>query len=242
MNSHEIAELTTKAIEELARALEAGHSEALTQYLAAISRFHKYSLHNVMLIVLQQPAATHVAGFHTWHKLGRHVRKGEKGITIFAPILRREKAAENASEESAEELVLGYRTCAVFDVSQTEGKPLPTISLGMPAVSVRGLPPMRFHSASGSNTPRRSLLRGGFRKAGRLPYCRTCPPRNTPLCSRTNWPTNSFTTSRAAQPRQRPCARPKPKQWPMWSAKPSDSTADRPPPITFNYIVVIRSC
>jgi antirestriction protein ArdC len=81
-----------------------------------------------MLIVLQKPAATHVAGFHTWHKLGRHVRKGEKGITIFAPILRREKAAENASEEIAEELVLGYRTSAVFDVSQTEGKPLPTIS------------------------------------------------------------------------------------------------------------------
>jgi antirestriction protein ArdC len=56
------------------------------------------------------------------------VRKGEKGITIFASILRREKAAENASTESAEERVLGYRTCAVFDVSQTEGKPLPTIS------------------------------------------------------------------------------------------------------------------
>jgi hypothetical protein len=76
---------------------------------------------------LQKPAARHVAGFHTWHKLGRHVRKGEKGITIFAPILRREKAAENRSEESAEELVLGYRTCVVFDVSQTEGKPLPSI-------------------------------------------------------------------------------------------------------------------
>ena len=125
MNSHEIAELTTKAIEELAHALEAGHSEALTQYLAAIGRFHKYSLHNVMLIVLQKPAATHVAGFHTWHKLGRHVRKGEKGLTIFAPVLRREKT-ENRTEERSE-MVLDYRTCAVFDVSQTEGKPLPSI-------------------------------------------------------------------------------------------------------------------
>jgi hypothetical protein len=51
-NSHEIAERTTKAIEELSEALAAGKSETLTQYLAAIGRFHKYSLHNVMLIVL----------------------------------------------------------------------------------------------------------------------------------------------------------------------------------------------
>src|SRR5580692_3468403 len=80
-----------------------------------------------MLIVLQKPAATHVAGFHTWHKLGRHVRKGEKGITIFAPILRRQKAPENGTEESSEEVLLGYRTRAVFDVSQTEGRPLPSI-------------------------------------------------------------------------------------------------------------------
>ncbi len=85
MNSHEIAKLTTKAIEELSGALEAGHSEALTQYLAAIGRFHKYSLHNVMLLVLQKPDATHVAGFHTWHELGRHVRKGERA----SPSLRR---------------------------------------------------------------------------------------------------------------------------------------------------------
>lgn len=127
MNSQEIAKLTTKAIEELAGTLEAGHSETLTQYLAAIGRFHKYSLHNVMLIVLQKPAATHVAGFHTWHKLGRHVRKGEKGITIFAPVLQRKRGPESGREATAEEVLLGYRTCVVFDVSQTEGKPLPSI-------------------------------------------------------------------------------------------------------------------
>jgi hypothetical protein len=97
-NSHEIAERTTKAIEELSEALAAGKSETLTQYLAAIGRFHKYSLHNVMLIVLQKPEAAHVAGFHTWHKLGRHVRKGEKGITIFAPMLRRKRTPENGTD------------------------------------------------------------------------------------------------------------------------------------------------
>jgi hypothetical protein len=127
MNSQQIAELTTKAIKDLASALEAGHSEALAQYLAAIGSFHKYSLQNVMLIVLQKPDATHVAGFHTWHKLGRHVRKGEKGINIFAPILRRKREPETGTQESLEELVLGYRPCTVFDVSQTEGKLLPSI-------------------------------------------------------------------------------------------------------------------
>lgn len=128
MNSKQIAELTTKAIDELAQALEAGHSEALAQYLAALSRFHKYSLHNVMLIVLQRPGATHVAGFHAWHKFGRHVRKGEKAITIFAPILRRQKTSQNESCQEVAELLLGYRSCAVFDVSQTEGKDLPSIA------------------------------------------------------------------------------------------------------------------
>lgn len=127
MNSQQIAELTTNAVEELASALEAGHSEALTRYLAAISRFHKYSLHNVMLIVLQKPDATHVAGFHMWRKFGRHVRRGEKGINIFAPILRRKKYSENGTQENPEDTVLGYRPCTVFDVSQTEGKLLPSI-------------------------------------------------------------------------------------------------------------------
>jgi antirestriction protein ArdC len=128
MNSQKIAERTTKAIEELSEALAAGKSEALTAYLAAIGRFHKYSLPNVMLIVLQNPAATHVAGFHTWHKLGRHVRKGEKVIIVFAPIRRRKRGLENGTEQSAEDVLYGYRTCAVFDVSQTEGKPLPSIA------------------------------------------------------------------------------------------------------------------
>jgi antirestriction protein ArdC len=127
MNSEQIAELTSKAIDELATALGAGHSEALTRYLGAISRFHKYSLHNVMLITLQKPAAIHVAGFHTWQKLGRHVCKGEKGIYIFAPILLRQKASKNGGPEGSEEVVVGYRRCGVFDLSQTEGKELPSI-------------------------------------------------------------------------------------------------------------------
>jgi antirestriction protein ArdC len=127
MNSKQIAEQTTKAIEELGRALAAGHSEKLAGYLRAIGRFHKYSLHNVLLITLQKPDACHVAGFHTWHKFGRHVRKDEKGISIFAPILRRQRVSDKTAGDEQEKAVIGYRPCSVFDISQTEGQEMPSI-------------------------------------------------------------------------------------------------------------------
>lgn len=126
MKSEEVKHLTVRAIEELGAALSAGRTEELTRYLRAISRFHRYSLHNVMLITLQQPAATHVAGFHTWKKLGRHIRKGEKGIFILAPITRRRDAVDPGLE-APDRTVCGFRGCAVFDYNQTEGQELPTI-------------------------------------------------------------------------------------------------------------------
>jgi antirestriction protein ArdC len=126
MKSEEVKQLTTRAIEELGAALAAGRTEELTRYLAAMSRFHRYSLHNVMLIALQRPTATHVAGFHTWSKLGRHVRKGEKGIFILAPIVRK-KEASDPELEAPDRTLVGFRGCAVFDYSQTEGQELPTI-------------------------------------------------------------------------------------------------------------------
>jgi hypothetical protein len=88
MKVEQAKQIVSKAIEELSQSLERGHSETLRHYLAAIGRFRRYSLRNVMLIASQTPAATHVAGFHTWHKLGRFVKKGEKGILILAPIVR----------------------------------------------------------------------------------------------------------------------------------------------------------
>src|SRR5271156_5866965 len=89
MNSENIKKVTNQAIEQLLTALNEGRSETLTQYLAAIGQFHGYSLRNVMLIASQKPTATHVAGFYAWHKLGRFVKKGEKGILILSPIVRR---------------------------------------------------------------------------------------------------------------------------------------------------------
>ena len=75
MKVEQAKQIVSKAIEELSQALERGHSETLRNYLAAIGRFHRYSLRNVMLIASQKPTATHVAGFHTWHKLGRFVKR-----------------------------------------------------------------------------------------------------------------------------------------------------------------------
>lgn len=71
-----------QGIEDLSRTFEAGQSETLTGYLASVARCHKYSLQNVMGIVLQTSDSIHVAVFHTWHKLGRHVRRGERHRNI----------------------------------------------------------------------------------------------------------------------------------------------------------------
>jgi antirestriction protein ArdC len=104
--------------------MEEGRSEALKNYLRAMSRFHRYSWGNCLLIFSQRPHATHVAGFHTWLKLGRHVRKGEKGIVILAPMVGRKKKDDELIEDE-ETRVFGFRAAHVFDVSQTDGDALP---------------------------------------------------------------------------------------------------------------------
>jgi len=109
--------------------LEAGHSEALTNYLTAMSRFHQYSFGNVLEIARQMPTATRVAGFWTWKNLGRSVNAGAKGIRILAPIVgvRRQKdiEAEKDITRQNERMLLGFRNAYVFDISQTNGVELP---------------------------------------------------------------------------------------------------------------------
>ena len=92
-----------------------------------MAHFRRYSWGNVILIASQNPSATHVAGFHAWHTLGRFVKKGEKGILILSPIIRRK--AENATEAEPDEssVAIGFRAAYVFDISQTDGQPLPEI-------------------------------------------------------------------------------------------------------------------
>src|ERR1700732_3904779 len=127
MNSENINKATNQAIEQLVAALNQGRTETLTQHLAAIGRFHRYSLRNVMLIASQNPTATHVAGFHAWHKLGRFVKKGEKGILILAPIIRRKNEIRETDDTDESSTPVGFRTAYVFDISQTEGQELPAI-------------------------------------------------------------------------------------------------------------------
>lgn len=104
------------------------------EFLDFLARFHRYSPANVMMILTQKPDATLVAGLKTWNSLGRKVKKGEKGIAIFAPTLRKvrvqvEEADPETGEvrlvEREEERLVGFHVTHVFDVSQTEGKPLP---------------------------------------------------------------------------------------------------------------------
>lgn len=89
MNSEKIKKVTNEAINQLADALNAGHSETLNRYLAAMAKFRTYSFLNVLLILKQCPHASRVAGYRTWQSFGRQVRQGEKGIMIFAPIFRK---------------------------------------------------------------------------------------------------------------------------------------------------------
>ena len=112
MNADDLKKLTTESLKELADLLEQGHSERLTSLLETMARFHRYSLHNVCLIVAQRSTATRVAGFHTWRTLGRFVRKGEKGIAILAPIVARRRD-ETGDDDSR--TVVGFRTAYVFD-------------------------------------------------------------------------------------------------------------------------------
>lgn len=110
------------ALMRLEQAVSAIHdSDSFRRWLDISSRFHTYSLGNQLLIALQKPAATYVAGFHAWRKLGRHVRRGETGIRIMVP-----HARKVINEEGQEERrVFGFGTGLVFDINQTEGEPLP---------------------------------------------------------------------------------------------------------------------
>jgi antirestriction protein ArdC len=123
MTTEQAKTLSETAISRLMEALERGHSDALKTYLSAMSRFHRYSWGNVLLICSQRQDATHVAGFHAWLKMRRYVRKGEKGIVILAPMVGRKKSDELTEDEKTR--LFGFRAAHVFDVSQTDGEPLP---------------------------------------------------------------------------------------------------------------------
>lgn len=125
-------QLIKQAVDFLIRQLEAGKSETLTAYLAAMARFHSYSFGNILAIARQRPTATRVAGFGTWREMGRFVKRGEKGIQILAPMVghRRGKDATDEQQSASRDarpapVLIGFRAVYVFDVAQTEGAELP---------------------------------------------------------------------------------------------------------------------
>jgi antirestriction protein ArdC len=113
-------------------------SEAWRATLTVAARFHSYSPNNVLLIAAQRPDATRVAGYRAWVQLGRQVRKGEQGISILAPVLRRTdpNTAEPTAttpprglgkDSSQPRILAGFRVTHVFDISQTDGPDLPDV-------------------------------------------------------------------------------------------------------------------
>lgn len=114
-------------IEQLANETDAARqSELFCNYLKASAAFWDYSWHNQMLIWKQKPDARFVGGFNTWLKCGRYVRKGEKGIAILAPMVFKDKT-RMADGGEAETKRIWFKVVYVFDISQTDGTPLPEL-------------------------------------------------------------------------------------------------------------------
>ena len=120
-------------------------SEKYMRYLSVMSRFHRYSVNNTMLIYMQKPDATLVAGYNKWkNQFERHVKRGEHGITIIAPTPFKKKIEEQKLDPDTKAPILDaegkavmeekeieipmFRPVKVFDVSQTDGKPLPELA------------------------------------------------------------------------------------------------------------------
>ena len=123
-------------------------SEKYTEYLNTMAKFHNYSFNNTLLIAMQKPEATLVAGYQAWQKkFNRQVKRGEKGIQIIAPAPYKEKQEIEKTDPDTGEIVIGedgqpetevvervitrFRVTTVFDVSQTTGEPIPAAAMRM---------------------------------------------------------------------------------------------------------------
>ena len=135
-------------IKEITDKLEQGivdlfQSDNYKAYLKTMSKFTSYSSNNTLLIAMQKPDATTVAGFSTWQKMDRHIIKGSKAIKILAPCPYRKKVETVVTDadgqtvtgrdgkpikEQTEKVLMGFKIVNVFDYSQTEGEPLPEIT------------------------------------------------------------------------------------------------------------------
>jgi len=143
MKIEQVREVASKALEHLSESLNQGQSEVLRNYLAAMGKFHRYSMSNVLSIITQRPDATRVAGYQTWRKLHRQVIRGANGIVIFAPLARRTVDANECGIETQPENLVGSRAAVVFGVADTAGNPLPSLSQFGRRLSSQSVPRFR---------------------------------------------------------------------------------------------------
>lgn len=140
-NTERIQEITDKLEQGIQEVFESGRYQ---EYLNVMSKFYNYSINNTLLIAMQKPDASFVAGFNRWKELKRYVKKGEKGIRILAPTPYKAKIRQNVIDpdtkkpvikngenitEEVEVTVPAFKVVTVFDISQTEGRELPTIGV-----------------------------------------------------------------------------------------------------------------
>ena len=137
-----------KDMNSILKSLETGVENIFTgdkyaQYLQTMSKFHRYSFNNTLLIAMQRPDATLVTGYRNWQTMGRQVKKGEKGITILAPApIKRKREQEILDQnnkplldgngkpktEEVEVVIPHFKPTTVFDISQTDGEPIETLA------------------------------------------------------------------------------------------------------------------
>ena len=130
MKANELKEICENHVADLIAAIaETKDEQRFLDYLDFCSRFHRYSFRNRILIWCHKPDATLVAGFKAWPKMGRHVKKGASGIPIFAPMALRKQTEldEEIEDDMDDKNFLRFKVVYVFDVSQTEGDPLPDL-------------------------------------------------------------------------------------------------------------------
>ena len=164
MKPGELKTICENHVNDLITAIaETKDTKRFLDYLNFCASFHRYSFRNRILIWCYQPDATFVAGYKTWPKLGRHVKKGGIGIPIFAPMTIKHRAEidEETETDEDEKSFLSFKVVYVYDVSQTEGDPLPEMDILAVCGETRLLGALeRFTSARGiklSYLPDKSL-------------------------------------------------------------------------------------
>lgn len=231
MKAEEAKKIADQALQNLTDALKNGKSERITQYLAMLARFHRYSFGNVLLILSQNPDATHVAGFGTWKQMGRFVKKGEKGIVIIAPMSIRPKNDKPKGEEQSDrdKPILRFRGVYVFDVSQTDGEPLPNHreSAEILCITSTESKSRSRNAVSRSTTttcrPEPTASHAADGSASELTLNRPTSSQSSSMNSHT-----SCCIVATSDPPARPCERPRPKPSPLSSARPSAWRPARP--------------